>query len=759
MSRICQTLFRGLFAFICIGVVPVVQGQRQQTVPQPTGAGETIVVNTVEDTVDFTSPRTVAQLPGPDGRVSFREAVIAVNNTAGPQTINFAIPQNEWWLLTNVALLKLEDGVFFLTDNETTVDFSTQTAFTGDTNPNGNEVGIYGLEPNGWGTAAIYVTGDNCLIRGLGEVDQRGYALYISGNNNRLVGCTISGPIHSAIYITGGFGGPAATGNIVGGTTPADANTLSGGSSGVRIDGPAENNVVIGNTRLSGPGAGVEVRSAPSSNLFAINNRIGGPTVAERNLISGSGRFGEEGFPTGSQVSVQAAIGTIVQGNYIGTNAAGTASFGQRGTTGVQVGNAPGTQVLDNLISGILVVGVNHYAGQRFGTGISVSGDATGVIIRGNLIGTDASGQNAIPNRIGIATSSAAPDGVLIGGLNEGDGNTIAFNETYGVGVGYTARGIRISGNSINSNGTLGIDLFGNSGAGVTPNDPGDADDGGNSLKNYPVLQSAAVSSSGTTVTGTLNSLPNTQFSVEFFSSPQCDPSGFGEGATFLGSVTVTTDASGNAPFQAVVSSTTPGSSVTATAAQAATGNTSEFSACQLVTGSAAPALQLVSAVSRKTHGGLGDYDVDLPISGTPAVECRMSGGNHTFVFAFNNSVTGGSASIGNGVGTVSGTTFAGNTMTVDLTGVADAQTVTVVLTGVTDEFSQTLPTTNVSAKILIGDANGNGVVNASDIAQAKAQTGQSMIGQNFRTDVNANGAINATDIGVIKSKVGNVVP
>ena len=142
----------------------------------------------------------------------------------------------------------------------------------------------------------------------------------------------------------------------------------------VRIDGPATDNLVIGNALLTGSFFGVEVRSAPSSNLFAVNNRIGGPTQAERNLISGAGKYGEEGFPTGGQVSLQDAIGTIVQGNYIGTNAAGTASFGQRGPFGIQARNAAGTQILDNLISGILVVGTNHYAGQRFGTGISLSG-------------------------------------------------------------------------------------------------------------------------------------------------------------------------------------------------------------------------------------------------------------------------------------------------------------------------------------------------------------------------------------------------
>src|SRR4051812_24382279 len=195
--------------------------------PQVQASGETIVVTTVNDVVDFPAPQTVAELPGPDGKVSFREAVIAANNTAGPQTIAFAIPQNEWWFEPGIALLRLENGPFILTDNETTVDFSTQTAFTGDTNPNGNEVGIYGLEPNGLGSAAIYVNGNNCVIRGLDVVRQRGYALYVAGNDNRVVGCTISGPLYAAVYITGGFGRPPASRNIVGGTIAGDGNTLS----------------------------------------------------------------------------------------------------------------------------------------------------------------------------------------------------------------------------------------------------------------------------------------------------------------------------------------------------------------------------------------------------------------------------------------------------------------------------------------------------------------------------------------------------
>ena len=85
-------------------------------------------------------------------------------------------------------------------------------------------------------------------------------------------------------------------------------------------------------------------------------------------------------------------------------------------------------------------------------------------------------------------------------------------------------------------------------------------------------------------VNGTLNSLPNSQFSIEFFGSPQCDPSGFGEGNTFLGQLIVTTDAAGNASFKAKVAAVPAGSSVTATATHLQTMNTSEFSACTIAT-------------------------------------------------------------------------------------------------------------------------------------------------------------------------------
>lgn len=168
----------------------------------------------------------------------------------------------------------------------------------------------------------------------------------------------------------------------------------------------------------------------------------------------------------------------------------------------------------------------------------------------------------------------------------------------------------------------------------------------------------------------------------------------------------------------------------------------------------------VLSGVSRKTHGGAGTFDIPLPLGGEPAVECRNTGGNHTLVFTFNNSLVSGSAVVTSGVGTVSGSpVISGNTMTVNLTGVADVQRLTVTLQSVTDTNAQVMPDTAVPVNFLAADTNGNKAVNAADVAQTKAQLGQVVTSSNFRNDVNADGSISATDSAFVKSKLGNSVP
>ena len=170
--------------------------------------------------------------------------------------------------------------------------------------------------------------------------------------------------------------------------------------------------------------------------------------------------------------------------------------------------------------------------------------------------------------------------------------------------------------------------------------------------------------------------------------------------------------------------------------------------------------LQLTTAVSRKTHGGAGDFDITLPLAGEPGVECRSTGGAYTLVFTFSNNVVSGDASVTTGIGSVLGSpTFSGNTMTVNLTGVTDVQKITVTLSNVTDSFAQVLPDTAVSVNMLIGDTNGNKTVNAGDVAQTKGQSGQPVGAGNFRNDVNVSGSINAGDVAQVKANSGHSLP
>ncbi len=172
--------------------------------------------------------------------------------------------------------------------------------------------------------------------------------------------------------------------------------------------------------------------------------------------------------------------------------------------------------------------------------------------------------------------------------------------------------------------------------------------------------------------------------------------------------------------------------------------------------------LQLASAVSRKTHGSAGTFDISLPLSETPAVgvECRESGGNHTIVVTLSNTLVSGNAAVTEGTGSVAGApSFNGNNMTINLTGVADQQKLTVTLSNVTDSSSQVLPNTPISVNVLAGDTNGSKTVTSSDLGQTKGQAGIPVTTANFRSDANASGAINGTDVSMVKANSGHMVP
>ena len=246
--------------------------------------------------------------------------------------------------------------------------------------------------------------------------------------------------------------------------------------------------------------------------------------------------------------------GHRVEGSFIGTNASGTAI--DRNARGVSLSEADGST-----IGGTALEDRNLISGN-VRSGVEAVGGSSGNTIQGNIIGPDKNG-NA------LADSNAVDGGVMI---SSGTGN-------------------RILSNSIFSNEDLGIDLAGGTedAHGVTANDDRDPDTGANRLQNYPVITSAQWFGSFTSINGRLESTPSTRlqertFLIQFFRSPSKDPSQFGEGQTFIGETTVTTNRQGNARFRFTPFQNVPERQfITATATREATGDTSEFSRARVV--------------------------------------------------------------------------------------------------------------------------------------------------------------------------------
>jgi parallel beta-helix repeat protein len=419
-----------------------------------------------------------------------------------------------------------------------------------------------------------------------------------------------------------------ASGNTIGGSVAGAGNVASGNVTGICACAGATANQILGNlvgTDASGTLAVANTGTGVVAVAAANGNTIGGGSAVDRNVISGN---------TDSGLSIVGSSGNFVYGNYIGTDASGTADLGN-GLRGVSVSNGSNNHIgaaftgAGNLISGNDLDGVSISGGGATGNevvGNVIGTDVTGTIDRGNSaggielsgasdttiggkaqearnlisgnnghgiemfegadnsvfgndIGLTALGQALGNSGAGIRVVDSASN--TIGGRSAGDGNWISHNALDGIEVsGGLALGNEIAGNSLSANGGLGIDILPN---GVTPNDAGDTDGGANSTQNFPVITSVVYSFGPRPVNGTLNSTANTTFTLDFYYENTCDASGNGEGGEYAGSSQVTTNASGNATFGVVLPIDDSGPSVSVTATSP-TGATSEFSACVLAT-------------------------------------------------------------------------------------------------------------------------------------------------------------------------------
>jgi len=571
--------------------------------PEPLAFGmaafATLEVNSTNDVDDGTCNAT---------HCSLREAINIANASAGvPDTITFNITGAGPHIITPATLPEITDTV--------TIDGYTQPGSSPNTLAAGNDA-VLMIELNGalsGGDGLKFLGANNCVVRGL-VINRwaRGIRLEDGGGHTvqgNLIGTNPGGTIDLGNTFAG-VDIVNSSNNLVGGTTPAARNLISGNGAGVEVTNLLSSaNAIRGNyigtdragtSALANASGGVRINSG-------TNTFVGGTAAGAGNVISGNGGGGvlENAANTG---------GTLIQGNLIGPNRNGTLGLANNGP-GVSLGS-------NSLVGGGPASARNTISGNS-DYGVIVFGNNNA--IRGNYVGVQTDGQTPLGNATsGVAFSNNASFNTL-GGTNPGEGNVIAFNSEDGVlvgdGVG-TSVGNRINGNSITTNGTtgthLGIDLgaFGGALDGVTPNDAGDGDAGPNNLQNAPAITSAQSFGSNVNVVGLLSSAPSTTYRVEFFSNLTCDPSGAGEGRTFLGSANLTTDAAGVVNFDLTIAAVPFGENITATATDPA-GNTSEFSGCAVAASAATCLTPSLTAPTAIASGGpvdqlvVGDFNGD----------------------------------------------------------------------------------------------------------------------------------------------------
>ena len=413
-----------------------------------------ITVNAVNDT-EFVVTNT-----NNSGEGSLRQAILDANADSGTETIRFNISGS------GAQTINLASALPNITET-VLINGYTQSGASKNTLATGNNA-VLNVVLNGSGAGA----------------DANGLVLADGADGSTIEGLVIQGFSGSGIttksgsdgnIIRGNFIGTNAAGNAavgnnvdgvaiqsvnntIGGSTAGDRNIISGNKeAGVYIFGAtATGNKVQGNY-IGTDASGTQALGNTLSGVVidkAGNNFIGGSNAGDRNIISGNKE-------SGVLISEATATGNKVQGNYIGTDAAGTQALGNA-LSGVQIVDAG-----SNFIGGSTAGDRNIISGNNQ-VGVYIAGaNATGNKVQGNYIGTDASGTQALGNTFnGVQIEDAGSN--IIGGSATGDRNIISGSkQAQGVFiVGAQATGNKVQGNYIGTD-KDGINALGNKFDGV----------------------------------------------------------------------------------------------------------------------------------------------------------------------------------------------------------------------------------------------------------------------------------------------------
>ncbi len=483
------------------------------------------------------SPAIVVTNTNDEGAGSLREAINTANQNAGPDVITFNIPGNE------AHTISISSSLPQITDQLTIDGYSQSGAIENTANSpmpfNGTlKINIDGSSmPNGTGSCLIINGANNTIIRGLviGNCSNSGIEI---GNSNYLaiegnyIGTDITGMNaatngRSTPTVSYGYGIFANASNHmrIGGLEAKMRNIVAANMGGDIFWGnegdssnPSEYNVLQGNYIGS---AADGVKGLPSGWQWGLGNAVlmgnshndllGGTDPTAKNVIGSSWEFGIS-FRDGCS-------NTLVQGNYVGTdytsNHPMVHSLGSgHPTAGVHistVSNANFTRASHDIIVGGSsvaarnVISGNSYVGSHNPTGLTIRDGGYNNTVIGNAIGTNVTGEVAVPNEgNGVAVEGKAYNN-RIGGIAEGEENIIAYNNEQGIAdygdgafMGTNVNNSFLK-NKVYQNKGIGIDLaywssdpnINGQYFGPTPNDAGDSDSGANKQLNYPQITKA----------------------------------------------------------------------------------------------------------------------------------------------------------------------------------------------------------------------------------------------------------------------------
>ncbi len=444
--------------------------------------------------------------------------------------------------------------------------------------------------------AGIRITGDRVAIGGSAAADRLlvsgngGNGVEITGADARIDGGVIgtnagaSGVLPNGARgvvvssATGARIGTSGLGNIISGNNQPDSS-----GDGILISGGGSTTIEANLIGTNGAGAALGNYDAGIEIANATGVTVGGTGAGERNVISGNGY--------GIVVTGSAATGNSIVGNYIGTDMSGNVDLGNS-LDGVVLSNGAN----NSTVGGPTSAHRNVISGND-NDGVWIVDASTNTNrVQGNWIGYAANGSIIGNLYNGVAVESGAY-GNLIGGAGGGEGNRIVDSGWDGVTVG-DGSGNTILGNEIVSSGDVGIDLDND---GVTANDADDLDSGSNDLLNFPVITSA-VETSGTVAVGFDLDVPAGDYRIEFFTNQAANPTGYGEGETYVATYDVVGHPGGTASYTTSYAGSA-GLLLTATTTAGTStpyGSTSEFSAV-------VPVVSAVFIVNSTGDGGDAD--------------------------------------------------------------------------------------------------------------------------------------------------------